>query len=210
VQKHAWYNCPSDDCSIATARYTTIWCHTFVRSGLGGGEWLALHLTNIKTWGSQSTASHILNLGTRGRWMVNFTPGTLYLQVKNSQYPLVRKFGVPQSRPACGEQKNPCPCWESKSSCPVHCHLLYWLSSSVSHCLMVVGEQPGRMKGILYRSDFIKVLTFGTEIWTWTSRDLTQIGAGRLCSWKLWIRISEIGKLQNDCKWKWTWCPEQR
>jgi hypothetical protein len=68
------------------------------------------------------------------------------------------------------------------------------LSSSGSHCLMVVWEKPGRMKVILHRSHFIEVLTFGAEICTWMSRDLTQLVVGGLCSWKLWITSrSECG-----------------
>jgi hypothetical protein len=49
----------------------------------------------------------ILNLGTRWRWMVSFTPWALYTRGKSPRYPLDRRFGGPQSlSERGGEEKN--------------------------------------------------------------------------------------------------------
>jgi hypothetical protein len=46
-------------------------------------------------------------LGTRWRWVVNFTPRPLYPQGKSLQYLLARRLGGPQSRSGQGEiEKN--------------------------------------------------------------------------------------------------------
>jgi len=39
----------------------------------------------------------ILDLGTRRRWVVSFTPRLLYHQGKSPWYPLCRRLGGPQS-----------------------------------------------------------------------------------------------------------------
>jgi hypothetical protein len=39
-------------------------------------------------------APRILDLGTRRRWVVSFTPRPLYLQKKSPWYPLDRRLGV--------------------------------------------------------------------------------------------------------------------
>jgi hypothetical protein len=75
---------------------------------------LSLCLTKhhaMKTyWGSGGIAPHILDLGTRWRWMVSFTSRQLYLQGKNPLYPLDRRLGGPQSRSGRGgEEKNSQP-----------------------------------------------------------------------------------------------------
>jgi hypothetical protein len=49
-------------------------------------------------WGSGCIAPRILDLGTRWRWVVSFTPRPLYPQGKSHWYPLDRKLGEPQSR----------------------------------------------------------------------------------------------------------------
>jgi hypothetical protein len=46
-------------------------------------------------WGSGGIAPRILNLGTRWRWVVSFTPKPLYPQGKRPCYPLDRRLGVP-------------------------------------------------------------------------------------------------------------------
>jgi hypothetical protein len=49
----------------------------------------------------------ILDLGTRWRWVVSFTPCLLYPQGKSPWYPLGRRLGGPQSRSGHGgEEKN--------------------------------------------------------------------------------------------------------
>jgi hypothetical protein len=89
----------------------------------GGDKWtrrikgnvkLSLCLTKhhaMKTyWGSGGIAPHILDLGTRCRWVISFTPRPLYPQGKSPWYPLDRRLGGPQSRSGRGgEEKNSHP-----------------------------------------------------------------------------------------------------
>jgi hypothetical protein len=56
-------------------------------------------------WGSGGIAPLILDLGTRWRWVVSFTPRLLYPQGKIPSYPLDRKLGGPQSRAGSGGEK---------------------------------------------------------------------------------------------------------
>jgi hypothetical protein len=59
-------------------------------------------------WDSEGIALRILDLGTRWRWVVSFTPRPLYPQGKSPRYPLDRRLGEPQSRSGRGgEEKNP-------------------------------------------------------------------------------------------------------
>jgi hypothetical protein len=62
----------------------------------------------IKTyWGSGGIVPRILELGTRWRWVVSFTPRPLYPQVKSPWYPSDRRLGGPRSRSGRGsEEKN--------------------------------------------------------------------------------------------------------
>jgi hypothetical protein len=58
-------------------------------------------------WGSGGITPHILNLGTKWRWVVNFTPRLLYPQGKRPWYPLDRSPGGPQNHSQRGgEAKN--------------------------------------------------------------------------------------------------------
>jgi hypothetical protein len=58
-------------------------------------------------WGSGCTAPRILDLGTRWRLVVSFTPYPFYPQIKRSWYPFDRRLGGPHSRSGHGgEQKN--------------------------------------------------------------------------------------------------------
>jgi hypothetical protein len=75
---------------------------------------LSLCLTKhhpMKTyWGSRGIAPRILDIGTRWRWVVSFTPWPLYPQGKSLLYPLDRRLGEPQSRSGRGgEEKNSLP-----------------------------------------------------------------------------------------------------
>jgi hypothetical protein len=71
--------------SLCAELSTTLWRH------IGGGGIVPL----------------ILDLGTRRRWVVSFTPWVLNSWGKSPQYPLDRKLGVPQSQSGCsGEEKN--------------------------------------------------------------------------------------------------------
>jgi hypothetical protein len=57
----------------------------------------------------------ILDLGTRWRWVVSFTPRSLYLQGKSPLYPLDRRLGGPQMRSGHGvKEKISQPRRESK------------------------------------------------------------------------------------------------
>jgi hypothetical protein len=69
---------------------------------------------------SQGIAPRILDLGTRRRWVVSFTPRPLYPQGKSPWYPSDRRLGGPQSRSGRGgEEKNsePPPGLEPSSLC---------------------------------------------------------------------------------------------
>jgi hypothetical protein len=75
---------------------------------------LSLCLTKhhaMKThWGSGGVAPRILDLGTRWRWVVSFTPRPLYPQGNSPSYPLERKLDGSQSRSGRGgEEKNSQP-----------------------------------------------------------------------------------------------------
>jgi hypothetical protein len=61
-------------------------------------------------WGSGGIAPRILNLGTRWRWVVSFTPRPLYPQGKNASYSSDGRLDGPQSRSGRGgEEKNSQP-----------------------------------------------------------------------------------------------------
>jgi len=58
-------------------------------------------------WGSGSIAPRFLDLGTRWRWMVSFTPRPFYPQRKSPWYPLDRRLGGAQNRSGrCGKEKD--------------------------------------------------------------------------------------------------------
>jgi len=60
--------------------------------------------------GSGCIAPLIINLGTRWRWVVSFTPRPLYPRGKSPWYPLDRRICGPQSRSGRdGEEKNSQP-----------------------------------------------------------------------------------------------------
>jgi hypothetical protein len=70
-------------------------------------------------WGSGGIALHILDLGTRWRWVFSLTSRPLYHQGKCPRYPLDMRLGRPQSRSGRGvEVKNsqPPPEFEPRSS----------------------------------------------------------------------------------------------
>jgi hypothetical protein len=66
-------------------------------------------------WGSECIAPRLLDLGTRWRWAVSFTPLPLYPQGKSPWYSLDRRLGGPQSRSGPGdEEKNSQPPAENR------------------------------------------------------------------------------------------------
>jgi hypothetical protein len=56
-------------------------------------------------WGSGGIVQRILDLGTRWKWVVSFTPRPLYHQGESPWYPLDRKLGETQSRSGRGGEK---------------------------------------------------------------------------------------------------------
>jgi hypothetical protein len=73
-------------------------------------------------WGSGGIEPHILDVGTRCRWVVSFATRVLYPKGKSSWYPLERRLGGPQSRFGRGrEEKNyqPLPRFEHAIIQPV-------------------------------------------------------------------------------------------
>jgi hypothetical protein len=70
---------------------------------------LTEHHTMKTHWGSGGTVPRILDLGTRWRWVVRFTPRPLYPREK-PWHPLDRRLDVPQRRSGGGgEEKNSHP-----------------------------------------------------------------------------------------------------
>jgi hypothetical protein len=66
---------------------------------------------------SGGTAPRILNLDTRWRWVVSFTPTPLYLRGKSHQYPLSRRLGGPHILSGRGgKEKNSQPRQEFHAS----------------------------------------------------------------------------------------------
>jgi hypothetical protein len=65
----------------------------------------------MKTYlGNGGIAPRILDLGSRWRWVISFTPRPLHSQGKSLRYPLHRSLGGPQSRSGSdGEEKNSQP-----------------------------------------------------------------------------------------------------
>jgi hypothetical protein len=79
-------------------------------------------------WESGSIAPSILDLGTRWRWVVSFTPRPLYPREKSLRYQLDKRLCGLQSLSERGEEeKIPSPCWDSnhRSSSPI-----FWKSWS--------------------------------------------------------------------------------
>jgi hypothetical protein len=76
------------------------------------GKVVPIH--GMKVYMSRGIAPLILNLDTRWRWEVNFTPRPLYLR-KNPWFPMNRRMSGPQSRSGRFEaEKISCPSWDSK------------------------------------------------------------------------------------------------
>jgi hypothetical protein len=107
-----------NDNSVPSAKVKNTWSYTSTPNapswrGKGKGK-VALCFTKHHAmkiyWGNGGIAPRIIDLGTRWRWVVSFTPRPLYPQGKNPWYPLNRRLGGPQSRFGhCGEEKNSQP-----------------------------------------------------------------------------------------------------
>jgi hypothetical protein len=71
-------------------------------------------------WGSGDITPHILDICTRLRWVVSFTPRPLYSQGKGPWCPLDKRLGGPQSRSGRGgKKKNSQPRRESNPRTPI-------------------------------------------------------------------------------------------
>jgi hypothetical protein len=93
---------------------------------------LSLCLISIMLWvhmGEWRYGSTILNLGTKWRWVVRFTPRPLYSRGNSPWYPLDKKLIGPQSRSGrCGVENISCPCLELNPGPPATSPSLYRLS----------------------------------------------------------------------------------
>jgi hypothetical protein len=71
-------------------------------------------------WGSGGIIPRVLDLGTRWRWVVSFTPLPVYLPGKELLLSLDRRLGGPQSRSGNdGERKIPSPRRDSNPDHPI-------------------------------------------------------------------------------------------
>jgi hypothetical protein len=70
---------------------------------------LAKHHTMKTYWGNGGTAARIINLGTRCRRVVSFTPRPLYPLGKELRYSLDRRLGGTQSRSGRGGEEKKIP-----------------------------------------------------------------------------------------------------
>jgi hypothetical protein len=80
-----------------------------------------------KHMGEWKYSSTFLDLGTRWRWVVSYTPLPLY-----PRYPLDRRLDGPQSPSGCCGERKILHCWESNQGRPARRLSLYWLSYSNS------------------------------------------------------------------------------
>jgi len=72
---------------------------------------LIKHLTIKMYWGSGGIASGILNLDTRGKWVVSFTPQPLYPQGRVPGTHCAGGWvGTRAGLDAAGKRKSPSPC----------------------------------------------------------------------------------------------------
>jgi hypothetical protein len=101
----------SEIASAALAKHTqkTCFCCVLVEDKCVPVLFLIEHHAMEAYWGSESIAPRIIDLGTRWRWVVSFTPRPFYPQGKSPFYPLDRRLGGPQTRPRCGGEKNSQP-----------------------------------------------------------------------------------------------------
>jgi hypothetical protein len=91
------------------------------------------HLAIKSYWRSGGIAPRLLNLSTRRRLVVSFTPRQLYPQGKNPWYPLDRRLGGSQNRSGRGgEEKNsqPLPGFEPPDHLARSPALYHWANSN--------------------------------------------------------------------------------
>jgi hypothetical protein len=67
-------------------------------------------------------SSTVLDLSTRWRWVVSFTPQLLYPLGKSPWYPSDRRVGDPQSRSGCCGEEKIWHCRESNPGHPARCY----------------------------------------------------------------------------------------
>jgi hypothetical protein len=90
-------------------------------------------------WGSGGIAPHILNLGTRWRWVVSFTPRPLYPLGRAPRYPLDRVWVYlrPGLETVVAKINHPSPCRESNPCRPSNS-----LVSVLTELLSIVWSVP--------------------------------------------------------------------
>jgi len=74
-------------------------------------------------WGSGGIVPRIVNLGSRWRWVVSFTPRPLYPRGRSFWYQFDRRLGGPHRRSGRGgeeKQSLHCPCRQSNPFRPAH------------------------------------------------------------------------------------------
>jgi hypothetical protein len=121
-------------------------------------------------WGSRGITLRILDLGTRWRWVVSFTPRSLYPQGKSLWYPLDRSLGGPQSRSGRGgEEKNsqPPPGIEPQNfERPTRSPALYHTDWAIQ--ALLVAAMPAEMRACA-------IGAISTELWRLRSPGLFQV-----------------------------------
>jgi hypothetical protein len=86
-------------------------------------------------WGSGGIAPRILDLGTRWKWVVSFTPRPLYPQGRSPWYPFHRRLGGPQSR--SGKVKGKLSLCLTKH----HATKAYWESEGLAPLILDLGTR---------------------------------------------------------------------
>jgi hypothetical protein len=108
IENAKWFDClRSFVALVITIQRNSLWNAVTVMNEVKVKSSLCLtkHHAMKAYWGSGGIAPLILHLGTRGRWVVSFTPLPLHPRRKNLRYPLHRRVGGPQSRSGRGDEE---------------------------------------------------------------------------------------------------------
>jgi hypothetical protein len=106
--------------------------------------------------GSGGIAPHILDLGTRCRWVVSFTPWPLYSHGNSPWYPLHRWLGGPQSQSGRGG--------EEKNSQPL-LGLEHTIIQSIAHCCTT--ELSQLIVSLIMCSKHLVLMARSLVPWNW-------------------------------------------
>jgi hypothetical protein len=105
-----------------------------------------LSTASWRRMGEGQYSSTILDLGSRWRWVVSFTPWRIYPRGKSTRCPLDRRLGGPQCLYGRLEVENiSCPCRESNPDRPVRNPLPNSLSyhGDKLYCTNILWDIPG-------------------------------------------------------------------